>query len=97
MKQIQTLIAYDKNTNDILFATGIVEMDTPVQVILPRTVLTQNDIVNMSQWRQDKWKREEGQEYFNFGESEAKYCERELDNVVITLKTISIADKFFEL
>lgn len=97
MADIKTLFAYNKSTNEVLFASGIEDDHSTVEIYLDKDLFTSNDFSNMSNILKANFDMYPYHSQFSLGQNEAKDCVREFDNVSIVIKNVSIPDNFNEL
>ena len=92
---ISALVATQKSTRKILFAEGC-DPDgySNHQVIIPMSVLTEQDIANIADGKLGSWSQsclKSSSDQINLGEFEARlYAHIELDDVVIAVRKINL-------
>lgn len=92
--KVSVIKATDKRTNTILFAEGIEDSSTSVQVIVPRSIFTFEEIADIKAdkylFSGSNWNVNPSSDYFNMGDSDAYHFLCDLTNLKIEIVEVSV-------
>lgn len=86
---IKAIVAKKRETGEVLFAQGVEDGYSDVQVVVPKSLFTENDIKKMYTHTQARFDKCETA-LFCLGETQAHDAERDYDNFSVKMVEIEI-------